>query len=114
MDVFAGDVRAADTDLVIAGAFEGDASGLAAMWSAPTSGEIDRATGSKEFSGKLYDTFVTPIADREYLARGSAAVGLGRKPSRSIARTRRRGDGPDGASEEDCARRVSRARCPRA
>jgi leucyl aminopeptidase len=89
MDVFAGDARSADTDLVIASAFEGEASALAAMWSAPTSGEIDGAIDSKEFSGKLYETFVTPIADRGYRARRVAAVGLGQKGDFTVDRARR-------------------------
>ena len=89
MDVFAGDPRSADTDLVIVAAFEGEAPMLGAAWSAPTGGEIDRAIDSKEFTGKLYDTFVTPIVDREYRARRLAAVGLGMKTGFTVDRARR-------------------------
>ena len=89
MDVFAGEPRSADTDLVIVAAFEGAASALAAAWSAPTGGEIDRAIDSKEFSGKLYETFVTPIVDRAYRARRLAAVGLGLQSEFTVDRARR-------------------------
>ena len=89
MDVFAGHPRSADTDLVIAAAFEGEAPSLAASWSAPTGGEIDRAIDSKEFIGKLYETFVTPIVDREYLARRIAVVGLGLRSGFTVDRARR-------------------------
>jgi leucyl aminopeptidase len=89
MDVFVGDPRSADTDLVIAAAFEGEAALPAAAWSAPTGGEIDRAIDSKEFTGKLYDTFVTPIVDRDYRARRMAFVGLGQKSGFTIDRARR-------------------------
>src|SRR5688572_21205738 len=43
MDIFVGDPRLADTDLVIVAAFEGDLSDIVAEWSAPTRGEFDRA-----------------------------------------------------------------------
>jgi leucyl aminopeptidase len=89
MDVFAGDPRSADTDLVIAAALEGEAPLLAATWSAPTGGEIDHAIDSKEFIGKLYETFVTPIVDREYRGRRIAFVGLGQKGGFTIDRARR-------------------------
>jgi leucyl aminopeptidase len=89
MDVFAGDPRAADTDLVIAGAFEGEGLAFAQAWSAATGGEIDRAVVSKEFSGKLFDQFITPIVDRGFHARRFAAVGLGRKEDFTVDRARR-------------------------
>jgi leucyl aminopeptidase len=89
MDVFAGDPRSADTDLVIVTAFEGEVSGLAEEWSAPTGGEIDRAAASKEFSGKLFDIFVTPIVDRRYRATRLAAIGLGPRTDFTVDRARR-------------------------
>ena len=89
MDVFAGDPRSVDTDLVIVAAFEGEASALAAAWSEPTGGEIDRALGSKEFSGKLFETFVTPIMDRRFRARRLAAIGLGLQSEFMVDRARR-------------------------
>ena len=89
MDVFAGDPRSADTDLVIVAAFEGEASTLVPRWSDPTGGEIDRAIASKEFSGKLFETFVTPIVDRGYRARRLAAIGLGVQSDFTVDRARR-------------------------
>jgi leucyl aminopeptidase len=88
MDIFAGDPRSADTDLVIVTAFEGQASALA-NWSPATGGEIDHAVASKEFIGKLFETFVTPIVDRGYPARRLAAIGLGEEKSFTIDRARR-------------------------
>lgn len=89
MDVFAGDPRSADTDLVIVAAFEGEAEALLHEWSAPTGGEIDRAATSREFSGKLFETFMTPIVDREYRARRLAAIGLGPRSDFTVDRARR-------------------------
>jgi len=89
MDVFVGDPRSADTDLVIVTAFEGEAEVLLPEWSAPTGGEIDRAVASKEFSGKLFDTFVTPVIDRGYRARRLAAIGLGSRSDFTVDRARR-------------------------
>jgi leucyl aminopeptidase len=89
MDVLAGDPRSADTDLVIVAAFEEAASALTPAWSEPTGGEIDRAIDSKEFSGKLYEMFVTPIVDRGYRARRVAAVGLGIRSDFTVDRARR-------------------------
>jgi leucyl aminopeptidase len=89
MDVFAGDPRSAATDLMIVAAFEGEASTLGPRWSEPTGGEIDRAVASKEFSGKLFETFVTPIVDRGYRARRLAAIGLGLQSEFTVDRARR-------------------------
>jgi hypothetical protein len=43
MDVFDGDPRMVDTDLVIAAAFEGQASALTARWNTATGGGLDHA-----------------------------------------------------------------------
>src|SRR5687768_4594857 len=88
MDIFAGDPRSADTDLVIVTAFEGEAAALM-TWSAATGGEVDRAVASKEFIGKLFETFVTPIVEAGYRARRLAAIGLGEEKSFTIDRARR-------------------------
>ncbi len=89
MDVFVGDPRSADTDLVIVAAFEGEATALSGEWSAPTGGEIDQAIASKEFSGKLFETLLTPIVDRGYRARRLAAIGLGPQIDFTVDRARR-------------------------
>ena len=89
MDVFVGEPRSADTDLVIVTAFEGDAAALSGEWSAPTGRELDQAIASKEFSGKLFETLLTPIVDRVYRARRLAAIGLGPQIDFTVDRARR-------------------------
>jgi leucyl aminopeptidase len=89
MDIFVGDPRAADTDLVIVAASEEGLSGLVGEWSAPTGGEVDRAVTSKEFTGKLFESFLTPLVDRAYRARRLAVIGLGRQEDFTIDRARR-------------------------
>ena len=93
MDIFVGDPRVADTDLVIVAAFEGNLSGLVAEWTTPTGGEVERAVASKEVSGKLFEIFLTPLTDREHRARRLAVVGLGRPEDFTV----------------DCARRAATA-----
>ena len=88
MDVFAGELRDLDTDLVIVAAFEGQGSSLS-PWSPATAGELDRAIASKEFSGKLYETFLTPILDGAFRARRLAIIGLGQEPDFTVDRARR-------------------------
>jgi leucyl aminopeptidase len=89
MDVFAGEPRSADTDLVIVTAFEEEAGALSGDWSVPTGGELDQAITSKEFSGKLFETLLTPIVDRGYRPRRLAAIGLGRQRDFTVDRARR-------------------------
>ena len=89
MDIFAGDPRGANTDLVIVTAFEDQASALVAKWAAPTGGEIGRAIASKEFTGKLFETFLTPLVDAGYGARRVAAAGLGLQSDFTVDRARR-------------------------
>ena len=88
IEVFAGDLRELSTDLLIVTAFEGETAPLA-RWSTPTKGEIDRAIASKELSGKLYETFLTPVADGQFGARRLAVVGLGKQPDFTVDRARR-------------------------
>jgi leucyl aminopeptidase len=88
MEVFAADPRGVDTDLVAVGSFEGEAAPFSA-WSNATNLEIDRALTSKEFSGKLYETFLTPIVSGEFRARRLAAIGLGPQSAFTVDRARR-------------------------
>jgi leucyl aminopeptidase len=88
MDVFAGEPQTVDTDLVIVTAFEGQAAAVG-NWSARTGGELDRAVESKEFSGKLFETFLTPIVADGYRARRLAVIGLGQQGDFTIERARR-------------------------
>lgn len=88
IDVFTGDPRSADTDLLIVSAFEGQTDSLSG-WSQPTAGETERAISSKEFSGKLYELFITPIVDRGYRPGRLAAIGLGPAADFTTDRARR-------------------------
>ena len=88
MDVFSGEPQSIDTDLVIVSAFEGQASTLES-WSSATGGEVGRAIASKEFSGKLFETFLTPITATGARARRLAAIGLGLQADFTIDRARR-------------------------
>jgi leucyl aminopeptidase len=88
MDVLAGELREADTNLVIVTAFEEQATMLA-EWGPATGGELDRAIASKEFSGKLFETFLTPIVASGYRPRRLGVIGLGLERDFTIDRVRR-------------------------
>jgi leucyl aminopeptidase len=88
MNLFAGAPQGADTDLVIVSAFEGQASALA-RWSAATAGELDRAIASREFTGKLFESFLTPLVADGFRARRLAAIGLGPERDFTVERARR-------------------------
>ena len=89
MNVLTDDPRSADTDLVVVTAFEGEAPDVGARWSASTGGAIERAIASKEFSGKLFETFITPFVDDGARARRLAAIGLGQRSDFRVDRARR-------------------------
>src|ERR1700674_4579148 len=88
VDVFVGDPRTLDTDLVVLPVFEGENTGQE-QWSQATNGELARATGSKEFTGKLYEFFATPLSDRSYRAPRFAAIGVGPATDFTTDRARR-------------------------
>jgi leucyl aminopeptidase len=88
MEVFAGDPRHIDTDLLVVAAFEEQVQPLAS-WSAPTRSDIDRAIGSREFTGKLYETFFTPVVDGGFRAVRLGVVGLGPQSDFTFDRARR-------------------------
>ena len=88
MDVFAAEPLSVDTDLVAVGFFEGQLAPYPA-WSNATNLEIDRAFTSKEFSSKLYETFLTPIVSGSFRARRLAAIGLGPQTDFTVDRARR-------------------------
>ncbi len=88
VDVFAGDPRSLDTDLVVVPVFEGESTGYE-QWSQATNGELARAIGSKEFSGKLYEFFATPLSDPSYRAPRFAAIGVGPAADFTSDRARR-------------------------
>jgi hypothetical protein len=88
MDVFEGDFKSVDTDLLVVSAFEGQTAPLS-EWSQATGGEIERVAASKEFSGKIYELFLTPIVAGGYRARRLAVVGLGPSDDFTVDRARR-------------------------
>jgi leucyl aminopeptidase len=88
LDIFSDDLRAFDTDLLVVPVFEGEISEHE-QWSQSTGGELARAGASKEFTGKLYELFVTPITDPGYRARRLAALGMGPAAGFSTDRARR-------------------------
>ena len=70
-----------DVDVVMLPWFEDDGGspgGSAAGVDAATGGELTRALGTKELSGRLYEIFVTPITDSSWKARRLVLVGAGK------------------------------------
>jgi leucyl aminopeptidase len=70
----------ADVDVVVLPWFEDDGVTAVAGVDAATGGELQRALGTKEFSGRLYELFFAPVTDSSWKARRIALVGAG-KPS---------------------------------
>ena len=70
-------LSAVDTDLLVVPWFEGQAPAAMAALDEATGGEIARAIASKEFAGRPYDLFITPITDRSWRARRVALAGAG-------------------------------------
>src|SRR5437868_1408199 len=70
-------LRAVEADLLTVPWFEGDAVSAVADIDAATGGEIGRALSSKEFAGRPYDVFVTPVTDRSWRGRRVALIGAG-------------------------------------
>ena len=88
IDVCTGDPRHIDTDLLVVTAFEEQTQPLG-VWSPPTKNEIERALTSREFTGKLYETFFTPLVEGGFRARRLGVIGLGQQPDFTIDRARR-------------------------
>jgi leucyl aminopeptidase len=91
MEIFSDDLQGLDTDLLVVPVFEGQIAEHE-QWSQATGGELARAGESKEFTGKLYETFFSAfsaIPDRRYRARRFAAVGIGPSADFTIDRARR-------------------------
>ena len=88
MDVLECAPHEADTDLVIVPASEEGAPALE-QWSAATGGELGRALQSREFTGKLFETFLTPITGEGFRAHRLAAAGLGPASAVTVDRVRR-------------------------
>jgi leucyl aminopeptidase len=72
-----GPLAAVDTDLLIVPWFQDETPSAVTGLDAATGGELARAIESKEFQGKAFDLFVTPITDRGWRARRVALIGGG-------------------------------------
>jgi leucyl aminopeptidase len=73
-----GPLAAVDTDLVVTPWFEDDDAGAIAGLDEAAGGEIARAIASKEFGGRSFDLWLTPIAHDAWRARRVALIGGGR------------------------------------
>lgn len=76
-----------DTDLIALPVFEGEPPHD--KWSAATGGEMTRAMRTKEFRGRLYEFFITPLTDRSHRATRLALIGAGPSADFSVDRARR-------------------------
>ncbi len=68
----------ADADVLIVPWFEDDAASAVPGLDAATGGELQRALGTKEVSGRLYELFLTSIADASWKSKRLMLVGAGR------------------------------------
>jgi leucyl aminopeptidase len=70
---------AVEADLIVVPWFDGEAAAAVPAIDDATGGEIARALGVKEFSGRLYDIFVSSVADRSWRPRRAVLAGAGRR-----------------------------------
>jgi leucyl aminopeptidase len=68
----------ADADVVVVPWFEDDNASAVAGIDAATGGEIQRALGTKELSGRLFEIFFAAVTDASWKARRVACVGAGK------------------------------------
>jgi leucyl aminopeptidase len=68
----------ADADVVILPWFEDDSPSSVAGVESATGGELQRALGTNELSGRLYDIFIAAVTDGSWKAKRIAFVGAGR------------------------------------
>ena len=71
-------LSAVDADVLIVPWFEDDAATAAPGVSTAVGGELERAIGTKELSGRLYELFIAAVHDGSWKARRVAFVGAGR------------------------------------
>jgi leucyl aminopeptidase len=71
-------VHGADVEVVIVPWFEGEPLGEFAVLDRASAGEVARALSSAEFSGRLFELFVTPIVESGWGARRVVFVGAGK------------------------------------
>jgi leucyl aminopeptidase len=70
-------LEAIDVELIVIPWFEQEEMGPFKAIDRAAAGEITRALSSREFEAKLYDIFVTPIADSTWRARRMMLIGAG-------------------------------------
>lgn len=97
--------RSVDTDLLVYPAFEDDGPADFPGLDVAAAGEITRAFASREFRGKLYELFLTPVAGRLWLARRIALAGAGPRSAYDTDRARKLASCVSAAARE---RRVAR------
>ena len=71
-------LTAVDADMVILPWFEDEAASAVAGVDAATGGELQRALGAKELSGRLYEVFIAATAGSSWPAKRIAFAGAGR------------------------------------
>ena len=68
---------AVDADLIVVPWFEEDTPASIPGIDTASGGEVARALASREFSGKTFEVFLTPIVDRQWRGRRVALIGAG-------------------------------------
>jgi leucyl aminopeptidase len=66
-----------DVDLVVVPCFEGEPTETVAGLDTATGGELSRAFGSRELTGRAYELFLAPVSDAGWKARRVMAIGAG-------------------------------------
>jgi len=100
-----GALQSVDVDLLVLPWFEGEGPSVFDGLDGAASGEISRALSSREFTGKPYELFVTPLADRNWKPRRVALIGAGPEAAFGPGLARRLGTA---AALAGRARRVGR------
>ena len=100
-----GSVQSADVDLLVLPWFEGEGPSAFDGLDRAASGEISRALSSREFTGRPYELFVTPLVDRTWKPRRIALIGAGQETAFGPGLARRLGTA---AALAGRARRVDR------
>src|SRR5690242_143592 len=103
---WAAPLDAVDTTALLVPWLEGDGPDVHRGLDAATSGELSRALSSGEFTGKSYEVFNTPLADRRWRAQRVSLIGLG-QASQFTSDTARRAAVAAGVAARQ--RRIDRA-----
>jgi len=76
-----GPLKSIDVDLLVLPWFEAEGAVDFEALDRATGNEISRALNTREFAGKPFEFFLTPIVDRTWKPRRIALVGAGREPA---------------------------------